>query len=108
MPDPVTAATVVTTLEAAAVLVPVAVLAAVLATLLPVLIWLVLETAELVVEADALQIVFVLAAFRDPPRPDAASRARPWVTRWKFNRTSPIEDEMRVTPGFAEFMPACR
>jgi len=76
----------------AAVLALLVVVLLVLLLLSLVLLWPVLATAELVVEADALQIVSLLVAFRDPPRPDDASRARPWVTRWKFNRTSPIED----------------
>jgi hypothetical protein len=106
LPLPVTAATVVVTLVAGLVPVLAAVLALPFVVLL-LLVWPALATTELVAEPDELQIVSLLAAFRDPPRPDDASRARPWVTRWKFSRTSPIEDEMRVTPGFAEWMPAC-
>ena len=48
-------------------------------------------------ESRALQIVSLPAA--RCPAPDTAvvvPRARPLVTLWKFNRTSPSEDEMRA------------
>jgi hypothetical protein len=124
---PVTAATVPTTVETAVVPMPATVPTVVLTTLLlllllvllllplllvpllPLLVlWLVLATAELVVELDGLQTVASLAAFRVPPLTGEESRARPWVTRWKLRRTSPIEDEMRMTPGFVSLVPACR
>src|SRR6185312_4913983 len=73
------------------------------ATLLPLLLWLLFAMTEL--ESDEAQIVSLLAALRVPPCTADLSRASPCVTRWTFNRTSPIDDEMRVTPCLAGWTP---
>ena len=82
--------------------------AALLALLLP-LPWPLFERAALSPGPDEPQTVFLLlAAFRALPCGAALSRARPCVTRWTSKRTSPIGDEMRVTPCPAGCAPACR
>ena len=70
--------------------------------------WLLLATDELVADPEESQTVVVLEAFLVTPPALDVSRARPWVTRWKFRWTSPIEDEMRVTPGLAACTFVCR
>jgi hypothetical protein len=108
-PLPVPATTVVTT-PATTLAPPLAAVPALLTVLLPLLLvllllllWLLLATDELVADPEESQTVVVLEAFLVTPPALDVSRARPWVTRWKFRWTSPIEDEMRVTPG----LPAC-
>ena len=98
--EPVTVAT-VATLEAEAVL-------ALLAAILPDVLWLLPVVTAVVPELDELQIVSLFAALRDVPDAVELSRARPCVTLWKLRRTSPIEEAMRVTPGLAEAVPAVR
>src|SRR6185503_13652118 len=101
LPPPLTAATVLLTPEAAAELAPLA------ATLL-LLPWPLFAEATSVPELDEPQIVSLLAAFRAPPCAADLSCARPCVARWTFRRTSPIDDEMRVTPCLAGCTLACR
>ena len=67
-----------------------------------------LVPTAVVPELDELQIVSLFAAFRVAPEVDELSRARPCVTLLKFNRTSPIDADMRITPSLAEVVLACR
>ena len=60
-------------------------------------------------ESPELQtVVLVLATFLPGPDVEVEPRARPCVTLWKFSRTSPSDDDIRVTPCFADAPTPCR
>src|SRR5260370_13283749 len=60
------------------------------------------------VASRQIQTVSWLAALLAEPDTAADPWARPWVTFWKSNLTSPSEAEIRVTPGLVEAPPAVR